>query len=309
MLGAQCNICRRRFKNIKGLRVHRARSRCTIKWNRYVATLGLQGQAIPDDPPVVDEPGSPDHPEGPPMDWDPNDAHEMSWDGRDPPRSRSASESGNGNEGDWGDDEIHAVAAEDPHMESKGPHDDLGDDRQHDMGDEGHNAQDRDKGCDDGEGIDEREGADEEHSGEDNGSDKDEEDEEDEDYEDDGDEEYEDQGGSHNESFDTANEGDSRSLDDQSCPVDEEDDDNAVEEHYPEAGRVHRTKRPHFRAVLNEKLHKSGNVYHPFANQQEWELGKWMHESGMSMSKMDEFFKLQYVSTSTPLLYTKLTRS
>jgi hypothetical protein len=305
MLAARCNICHRRFKNIKGLRVHRARSRCTTKWIRHVATHALQGQAILDNPPDVDEPGSPDRPESPLMDWDPNDAHEMSWDGGYPPRSRSASESGNENEGDRGDGEIHAVAAEDPDMENKGPHDNSGDDLQHNMGGEGHNqAEDRDEGDDDGEGVeDEREGVDDEHGVEDNGSDEDGEDDEAEDYTDEGDEEYEDEGGSHNESFDTTNEDDSRSLDDQSCPVDEDDEDNAVEEHYPEAGRVHQTKRPHFRAVLNEKLHKSDNIYHPFANQQEWELGKWMHESGMSMSKMDEFFKLQYVSGSTPLPY------
>jgi hypothetical protein len=235
------------------------------------------------------------------MDWDPSDAHEMSWDGRDPARSRSASASGNEDEGDRGDGEIHAVAAEDLHVENEGLRDGLGDERQHDIGDK-----DYDRVQDRGEGDDDSEGADDERGGEDNRSDEDEQGERDggdEEYADEGDEEYADEGGSHSESFDTANEGDVGSLDDQTCPVDEDDEDNAVEEHYPEAGRMHRMKRPHFRAVLNKKLQKSGNIYHPFTNQQEWELGKWMHESGISMSKMDEFFKLQYVSTSTPLLY------
>jgi hypothetical protein len=246
------------------------------------------------------------------MDWDPiiaGDADEMGWDGGDPPHSASASESGHENGEDGG---IQDVAAEDRDGSNEGPYNYSSDEHQHDMADEQHDmanegqdsAQDRDEGDDEGEEVNgENEGEDEDDEDDKGGDDGYEE------YEDEGDEEYEDEGGSHNESLDTGTKDDLGSLDDQSCPVDEDDEDKLLEEHYPEAGRVLQTKRPHFRAVLNEKLQKSDNIYHPFANQREWELGKWMHESGMSVSKMDEFFKLQYVGTSTSLLYRKLTRS
>lgn len=120
-----------------------------------------------------------------------------------------------------------------------------------------------------------------------------------EDEEDAGDDEYEDEGGAYaNESYETPDTREADGFDDQHCPVDEDGGD-IVEEYHPGAGEVIQNERPHFRAVLNERLHRNDNIYHPFQNEQEWELATWMHESGLPVSKMDEFFKLKYVSTVT----------
>ena len=44
------------------------------------------------------------------------------------------------------------------------------------------------------------------------------------------------------------------------------------------------------------------NLYYPFASQPEWELASFLLKSGLSMVAMDEFLKLQLVSTGIPLL-------
>ena len=43
------------------------------------------------------------------------------------------------------------------------------------------------------------------------------------------------------------------------------------------------------------------NLYYPFTSQQEWELASFLLKSGLSMVVMDEFLKLQIVSTAVPL--------
>ena len=48
-----------------------------------------------------------------------------------------------------------------------------------------------------------------------------------------------------------------------------------------------------------------GNHFYPFANEVDFELGHWLHEAGLSLAKIDEFLKLQYVSQvylRTPLM-------
>ena len=42
------------------------------------------------------------------------------------------------------------------------------------------------------------------------------------------------------------------------------------------------------------------NAFYPFAGAKEWELGCWMHNSGLSRRQMDTFLRLSYVSTQTP---------
>lgn len=41
--------------------------------------------------------------------------------------------------------------------------------------------------------------------------------------------------------------------------------------------------------------HRVQNPHYPFADQEEWELGSFLLESGMSMQKVDEFLKLKLV--------------
>lgn len=303
---AQCDICYHQFRNLQGLRVHRSRSGCTPEWERRLAASFARnaavplGDDIPDNPPDVDDRSFSEHSASPRMDWDPipyDELPEMSLDGGGsdmadrenygPPRSRSAPQSdGEDFAGNRGGEEENAgqpIVADDAGVGSDSPQTDGGDDGQHDN--IANDNQDEPEDSEDDEGDE-----DYEHDGN-------------EESEDEGDEEYEDEGGASNEPVDSVDDEDAGSLEDQSCPVDEGDEGAAFEEYYPGAGRVGKQKRPYFRATLNEKLQKDDNIYHPFLNQQEWELAKWMHESGMSMSKMDEFFQLQYVSDMSCLLY------
>jgi hypothetical protein len=40
---------------------------------------------------------------------------------------------------------------------------------------------------------------------------------------------------------------------------------------------------------------RTNNIYYPFAGKREWELGSFLHSSGLSMRKIDEFLKLKMV--------------
>jgi hypothetical protein len=40
---------------------------------------------------------------------------------------------------------------------------------------------------------------------------------------------------------------------------------------------------------------RAENMYYPFAGKDEWELGSFLHSSGLSMRKIDEFLKLKMV--------------
>jgi hypothetical protein len=40
---------------------------------------------------------------------------------------------------------------------------------------------------------------------------------------------------------------------------------------------------------------QTGNVYHPFTSLEEWSLARWLHETGVSMSRVDEFLRLPLV--------------
>ena len=43
---------------------------------------------------------------------------------------------------------------------------------------------------------------------------------------------------------------------------------------------------------------RTDNIYYPFAGKYEWELGSFLHSSGLSMRKIDEFLKLKMVMIS-----------
>jgi hypothetical protein len=53
-----------------------------------------------------------------------------------------------------------------------------------------------------------------------------------------------------------------------------------------------------FSALLRSQLAVGlNNAFYPFAGAKEWELGCWMHNSGLSRRQMDTFLRLNYVST------------
>jgi len=41
---------------------------------------------------------------------------------------------------------------------------------------------------------------------------------------------------------------------------------------------------------------RTNNIYYPFAGKDEWEIGSFLHSSGLSMRKIDEFLKLKMVN-------------
>lgn len=42
---------------------------------------------------------------------------------------------------------------------------------------------------------------------------------------------------------------------------------------------------------------ESGNIYYPFADKEDWEVGSWMTRTCLSSEQINSFLKLQYVST------------
>ncbi|KAG8854142.1 hypothetical protein FRB91_003976 [Serendipita sp. 411] len=72
-------------------------------------------------------------------------------------------------------------------------------------------------------------------------------------------------------------------------------------ENYPEAGRVFSRIRSKFQDDSEIQINTGkGNLHYPFANEMDHELGLWLHESGLSVSKIDSFLKLQYVQARKP---------
>lgn len=87
-------------------------------------------------------------------------------------------------------------------------------------------------------------------------------------------------------------------------PDDEAENPKGFEEKYPidqEAGKIHATSKSYFESVREDQLRKGdGNVHFPFSGKIEWGLASWMHSSGMPLSKLDEFLKLDYVTNRPP---------
>jgi len=289
----QCDFCGKWFQNTQGLRVHRTRSSCKPDWEKHVASITISTPSHPEiavqyDEPEIDNQTLLDSSTSPQMDWEPMPAEEHGSPVYDATFLHSSPP--------------HRMLQLD--RESPAHHYREIDIRQPDgveqgnvqaeMNDGSENESndtpgDEDKKSDEEEDNNDREDREE---GEDEGKEED---------EDEGDEEYEDEESTPREALDASDvENDLDSLGDQSCPVDEGHEDNTFEEHYLGAGCVHKTRRPPFRGILNERLQRDENIYLPFEDQQEWELANWLHQSGLSMSKIDDFLKLQYVSV---LLY------
>jgi hypothetical protein len=87
---------------------------------------------------------------------------------------------------------------------------------------------------------------------------------------------------------------------DQERPIDEEDEENQVVDYFePAPGAIIANEEGKFLRLLNPPQQAAAtDIHHPFANKEEFELGNWMHQSGLPMSQMDSFLKLRYVSGS-----------
>lgn len=81
-----------------------------------------------------------------------------------------------------------------------------------------------------------------------------------------------------------------------------DDTDGGVEvELYEGAAWVTRRVEAPFSALLRSQLAVGlNNAFYPFAGAKEWELGCWMHNSGLSRRQMDAFLRLNYVSMQVP---------
>jgi hypothetical protein len=89
-------------------------------------------------------------------------------------------------------------------------------------------------------------------------------------------------------------------------PSEPSDSFNVTVEVYPGAGMVQKTTTTAFSNVHQaQKLKGSDNVFYPFSGETEWELVSWLHHAGVSMSDVDKFLKLRYVSSSQERLTRK----
>lgn len=74
-------------------------------------------------------------------------------------------------------------------------------------------------------------------------------------------------------------------------------------EHHPSAGKVYGSRDMSFDAEIHSQHERGGgNIYYPFANDVDFELGAWLSDSGLSRSKIDAFLALKYVSPLSLLL-------
>jgi hypothetical protein len=251
-----CLFCFRKFKNMQALRAHRTLSTCKTLWEESLATLSRNHRP---DRPVVN-----------PIVADAIEVDALRRVPSNPPE-RAASPAM-----DWEPGPENGI-------------DDISVDR------EGVDLLDE---MPDGEIVlSDPEGALENSSSSDGNEDSFSDQDDAPDSEDEGDEECDDSGAEEDPSIaDDADVGDASVLDDQTCPVDENDEENIVEEYYPGAGKIHQTHESHFQSILKATLDGKGNLHLPFASEAELQLATWMHQSGLSMAKMDEFFKLKYVS-------------
>ena len=76
---------------------------------------------------------------------------------------------------------------------------------------------------------------------------------------------------------------------------------DAIDQHrdfYPEAAHVY-GKGHTFMDVYDADKYtdkRKENLYYPFASKQDWEMGSWLLQSGLSMAAIDQFLHLQLVS-------------
>lgn len=76
--------------------------------------------------------------------------------------------------------------------------------------------------------------------------------------------------------------------------VDEEED---IFDEHPDAGHIYERIPPPFQNIAKDHVDLGqGNLYYPFSCREEWEVARWLHESGLTQRQIDKFFHLEYVS-------------
>lgn len=64
-----------------------------------------------------------------------------------------------------------------------------------------------------------------------------------------------------------------------------------------EAATVIKYGVPPYRTLYQKQIGVGkGNIFYPLAGEDEWTMAAWMHQSQLSVSAMDRFISLQYVS-------------
>jgi hypothetical protein len=90
------------------------------------------------------------------------------------------------------------------------------------------------------------------------------------------------------------------------CPSMDLSEELQVTEVFERAGRIIDRTMSHFDSLRSKQLKDGGgNIYYPFSCSLEWDVAKWLHESRMPLSKIDQFMQLNYVrciSLRNPIL-------
>jgi hypothetical protein len=69
-----------------------------------------------------------------------------------------------------------------------------------------------------------------------------------------------------------------------------------VDSYYLGAGSVVGTQTPRFRRLYEEQQRAApDNIHYPFENEDEWQYGTWMSQSGLPLTEMDKLLNLAYV--------------
>lgn len=74
-----------------------------------------------------------------------------------------------------------------------------------------------------------------------------------------------------------------------------------LDEIYPNAGRIVGTRPVYFEQVQEtQRQLKASNSYYPFRDRADFHLAAWLHSSGLSTRKIDDYFQLEHVSCDLP---------
>ncbi|KAG8824557.1 hypothetical protein FRC19_001546 [Serendipita sp. 401] len=78
--------------------------------------------------------------------------------------------------------------------------------------------------------------------------------------------------------------------------------DSLFRDRYNGAAEIKFNQDPLYLHILREQTSVGrGNIFHPFLNEEEFELGTWLNNSGLSQAKIDKFLKLKYVQSRAPV--------
>ena len=73
------------------------------------------------------------------------------------------------------------------------------------------------------------------------------------------------------------------------------EDDGQFEVPFESSGEIKGKIDPPFTEHISTQRKRGQNIYYPFSGSREWELVTWLHESGLSLTKIDRFLHLKYV--------------